>query len=162
MYAMKSAIVMLALSIASPLLADEASPAPSAETLALGRQVASHGTLATLIPLLSKKESAELIEKHPDLTDADKEKLRTIADAEAQANLTKLIDAQAAIYAKEMSLADLQALAAFTGSDAARKQSALQPALIMGSMTVLDGVDFKKDVMVKLCKQTGKGCEKAE
>lgn len=156
MNAIRSTFVMFALLVSS---APSAATEPMPAGFSIGREIASHGTLATLIPIMAKKEGEELIAKQPDLTDAEKEKLRAIAASQSQAKLADLLDAQAAIYAEEMTLSELQSLAAFLQSDAAKKQSTLQPKLIMGSMAVLGGVDFKKDVMAEFCAQTGKGCE---
>lgn len=160
MNCMKTVLALVSLSAAMPLCAETLPP--RAETLALGREIASHGTLATLIPLMAKKEAEELIEKQVGLSDAEKDALRRIAANRSQARLGELLDAQAAIYAQEMSATELQALVDFVRSDAAKKQNALQPKLIIGSMAVLDGVDFKDEVMAEFCAQTGKGCEQDE
>ena len=137
-----------------------AAVAPSAEALALGRQVAEAGTLASLIQLVQAKETDELIEAHPELGEADKVKLRATAQRIYEGGREKLMQATARAYAERLSVADLRAIVAFQDSDAGKRYRASIPAVIAATVQSVGEMDFKGDVLAAYCKETGKLCGK--
>ena len=133
---------------------------PSAEALALGRQVADSGTLAALLPLMQQKETEELIAAHKELTAAEQEKLRATAASVYEIGRERLMQAEARAYAERLSIDDLRAVAAFQGSEAGKRQRAAMPGVIGDTIQNAGKIDFKADVIAAYCKDTGKLCEK--
>lgn len=143
------AAILLALTLQA------ASASPEAE--ALGQRIAATGTLATLLPLMSAKESEELVAAHPELTAAEQAELRAIAAATAAEGSARLIAAEGHSYAIALSIKDLRALAAFSDSDAAKHQRAAMPRIIGQTMQSAGQMDFQGEVMKAFCAKTGKG-----
>lgn len=132
--------------------------AVSPEATDLGRQLASSGMLATLAPLKTSAEIEEIIKDHPELGDADKASFRASAKATAERLRSKVIEVEGAAYANALSIADLRTLAAFAKTDAAKRQRAAMPAIIMQTMKGLGEIDFKNSAMAEFCKTSGKLC----
>ena len=82
------------------LAAAAAAAQPSAEAIDLARQVASHGALAQLAPLQTRSEIENMIRSHPELTESERQRLRTIGEQHSQS----LIDAALNADAKAFSL----------------------------------------------------------
>lgn len=152
---MKFILAMAALTVATPA-------SHAATPLELGQELASQGMLASLLPMMAKKETEEMVASLPDLTDAEKAELRATAAETSAAGAARLMAVQARIYSEKLTLEQLQALVAFNRSDAAKSYRAAQPDVIAGTMMVMDGVDFKGETMAAFCKKTGKGCAPAE
>lgn len=131
-------------------------PAPDAE--ALGRQLAESGTLATLLPIMAAKETEEMVAAHPELSDAEKIALRETARETADAGKARIMAEMGRAYAAKLGLADLQALVAFNGSEAAKRYRAVTPEVMVSTMTSLGSIDFKGETMAAFCGKTGKGC----
>jgi hypothetical protein len=140
------------------LLAAAAAAQPSAEAMRLGRQLADHGTLAALLPLMKAKETEELLTDATDLSASEKERLRKLADETFEKGRNRLLDATAAEYAKRLSVADLRALVRFYETPAAKRLQAATPKVIAGTMQNVGKMDFKADVRKAFCEQTGKLC----
>lgn len=128
------------------------------EAADLGRQLASSGMLATLAPLKTSAEIEEIVKDHPELGDADKAAFRASAKAIAERLRTRVIDVAGAAYASSLSIADLRTLAAFAKTDAAKRQRAAMPAIIMQTMKGMGEIDFKGSAMAEFCKTSGKLC----
>lgn len=141
-------IALLLLAAATPEAAD------------LGRQLASSGMLATLVPLKTSAEIEEIVAAHPELSDADKAAFRASAKATAERIRTKVIEAEGAIYASALSVEDLRTLAAFAKTDAAKHQRAAMPMIVGGTMKAMGDVDFKGDAQRDFCATSGKLCAK--
>jgi hypothetical protein len=137
-----------------------AAAAPSAEALALGRQVAEAGTMASFIELVQAKETDELVEAHGELSDADKAKLRATARSVYVAGRERLMQASARAYAERLSVADLRAIVAFQKSRAGQAYHGAIPAVIAATVQSVGEIDFKGDVLAAYCKETGKLCRK--
>lgn len=139
------------------LLAAAASQ-PSTEALRLGKELAQHGTLAALLPLMKAKEVEELVAAHPELDDAGKAKLRTTADQVFEIGRDRILGATGAAYARMMTVSDLKAAVAFYRSPAGRRFQAALPNVIAGAAKDMGKLDFKGDVLAAYCKETGKLC----
>jgi hypothetical protein len=131
---------------------------PSPEALRLGRELAESGTLATVLPVIQKKETDELVAAHIELSKADKARLRTVAGEVYRQGYDRLMQAEARAYAEKLSIGDLRAIAAFQKSRAGRRYKAAIPGVVMQTMKAVGGMDFKADVTAAFCRQTGKLC----
>ena len=131
---------------------------PSPEALALGRRLAETGTLASLLPVMTAKETEELLGEHPEYEAADKAALWAVAAEQAKLGTERLMAATGRAYAEKLSVADLRALVAFNESDAAQRWQAAMPGVIVAAMTEVGQLDFKGDVRKAFCAKTGKGC----
>ncbi len=136
-----------------------AAAAPSAEALALGRQIAESGTMASFIELVQAKETDELVEAHPELSDADKTKLRATARSVYQLGRERLMQASARAYAGRLSVADMRDVVAFQKSRAGQAYRGAIPAVIAATVESVGEMDFKGDVSKAYCKATGKLCK---
>ena len=144
------------IAVALLLLAAE----PSADALALGRELAETGTLAAVLPLVQAKETEELIANNPDLNAAERDKLRDVARQTFRQGRERIMAATARAYAERLSVEDLRALAAFQNSGAARRYREAMPEAIAAAMQASGPMDYKGDVLKAFCKETGKLCDK--
>jgi hypothetical protein len=131
---------------------------PSAEALALGREMAQAGMLATLLPILEADATEKLVADYPELSDADKAKLRDTAHRTAVEGRAKLLEADGRAYAEQLSVDDLRALVAFSRTDAAKNYRDAMPKIAASTMASAGPMDFKRDVIATYCKETGKLC----
>ena len=132
--------------------------APSTEAELLGRRLADTGTLAALVPLITAKETEELVADHKDLSDAEKAELRATAKAVAARETGRLLDAEGRAYAAALSIVDLRALVAAAETSAAVRQRAAMHGVFAATMTSIGKLDFKGDVLKLFCADTGKAC----
>jgi hypothetical protein len=137
-----------------------AAAAPSTEALALGRQIAEAGTLASLLPLMQARETEELVGAHPELSASEQAKLKETAERVYLAGRERLMAATARAYAERLSIRDLRAVVAFQKSSAARRYQRATPGAIAATMQAVGTMDFKADVLAAYCKDTGKLCAK--
>src|SRR5439155_1415700 len=128
--------------------------------LARGRQIAEHGALARLLPLMHAKETDELVAAHPELNPKDKAKLRETADLVFETGREKLMEVEAAAWADYLSVPDLRAIVAFQRSKVGRRYDRSTPGVITMTMQSIGQIDFKADVLAAYCKETGKLCAK--
>jgi hypothetical protein len=133
---------------------------PSPEALRLGREIANAGTLATLLPKIEQQQVGELISAHPELTASDQARLRATADQVFTDGRERLLDGEARAYARNLSVQDLQVIAQFHRTAAAKRLQAVLPKVIESTMAAMQGLNFKADVVAAYCKDTGKLCAK--
>lgn len=144
--------------ILTALLLLQAAPAPAADTADLSRRVADTSTLAELLPMIAMKEAGDLIKDHPELSAEEQAALRTTATEVMTAARTRLIAALAPTYAGALSPDQMRAIVAFEEGDAAKARRAADLPALMGAAKVLEGYDFKKEVLTSFCAKTGKAC----
>ena len=142
------------------LIAALAVSSPSPESMRLGREIAESGTLATLLPMIQEKESAELIAAHPELSASDRSQLRATAKRVYEQGREKLMKVEAEAFARRLSLADLRRIAAFQKSPSARRYRAVSPQVIAATVQAMGSMDYKADVLAAYCKETGKLCSR--
>ncbi len=133
-------------------------PDPTPEALALGRRLAETGTLASLVPVMIAKDTAELESQYPDLTDAERAVFRAIAAEQAKAGTDRLMEATGMAYAETLSIEDLRSLVAFNEGDIAKRWRAATPGAIIAAMGAIGPSNFKDDTRKAFCAKTGKGC----
>ncbi|MEQ7874785.1 hypothetical protein ABDK56_12365 [Sphingomonas sp. ASV193] len=150
---------MIALAL---ILAAQSSAQPTAEALALGRDLAEKGTLAAMLPVLEQQETAAMIAAHPELSAADKAALTTTAHQVFTAGRDRLLAADARSYADHLSVADLRVLVAASNTPAAARLRAAMPAIIVQTTSAIGAVDFKGEVAAAFCKSSGKLCQPAQ
>src|SRR3954451_16166482 len=92
------------------LAAAVAAAQPSAEAQRLGRDLADHGTLAALLPVIKAQEGQDLVASHKSLSAADQARLRRVADAVFAQARERLLAATGRAYAEKLSVADLRKL----------------------------------------------------
>jgi len=131
---------------------------PSPEALALGKEMAQTGMLATLLPILETETTEKLVAEYPELGDADRQKLRETAHRTYLEGRDRLLDADGRAYAEQLSVEDLRALVEFSRTDAAKHYRAAMPRIAASTMAKAGQMDFKKDVIAAYCKETGKLC----
>jgi len=131
---------------------------PSPEALALGREMAEAGMLATLLPILEVDSTEKLVAEFPELSDAEKQKFREVAHRTYLEGRDRLLEADGRAYAEQLSLEDLRALVAFSRTDAAKHYRDAMPKIAASTMASAGPMDFKKDVVAAYCKETGKLC----
>lgn len=136
--------------------------APSPRALALGRELAESGTLASLLPLLIAKDTEELVAEYKELTPAQMQRLRALAGEVAAKGSERLFAAQARAYAMRLSEADLAVLAAAARDPAQARFRAALPGAIAATMAGVGELDLKKDIRAAWCQEVGpsagKGC----
>jgi len=137
-----------------------AAATPSAEALTLGRQIAEHGTLGTLLPMMRQKETEEMVAAHPELNATEQAKLRTTSKRVFEAGRDRIMQSEGRAWAEQLSLPQLRAVATFQGSAAGKHYRAAMPVVIGSTMKSIGQMDFKGDVSTAFCKETGKLCAK--
>jgi hypothetical protein len=145
-------VSLLALALAA------AAPSPEAQTL--GRQIAEHGTLASLLPLLQQKEAEELIAAHPELSADEQAKLRSTAIRVYETSRERLMAAEGRSWAGQLTVAEMRAILTYQNSTAGKRYRAVTPAVIAATLKSIGQLDFKSDVLAAFCKETGKLCSK--
>jgi hypothetical protein len=135
-----------------------AAPAPSAEAEALGRRLAATGLLETLLPTIAAKETEEISQQHPELSDAERAALRTTSGEVAARLRARLSEAVGHEYAKALSVPDLRRLVAFAETPAAQHYRDAVPGVTVRGLAGVGQVDFKGEVAKAFCARTGKLC----
>ena len=138
------------------MLLQAATPAP--DTAELGRRMAEGSALAQLLPMVAMKETGDLAKDHPELSAADVAALRATGTTVMEAARQRLIAALAPTYAAALTPDQMRAIVAFEAGDAARARRAADLPALMGAAKVLDGFDYKGEVMKAFCDETGKAC----
>lgn len=133
---------------------------PTAEAERLGVAVARTGTLATLLPIVTAKETEELVAAHPDLSDSDKAAFRATAAEVASASREKLMRLTGHAYAMRLTTAEMRAILAFQDSPAGRAFRAAMAPAIVETLQGAGNMDFKKEAAAAFCTKTGKACPK--
>ena len=133
---------------------------PSAEAEALGRRLAATGSLETLLPVVTAKETEEIAAQHAELSEPERQLLRETGKEVAEAMRERLLDAVGHEYAAALSLADLRALVAAAETPAARRYRAAIPGVTMRALGRVGKVDFAGELAAAFCAKTGKLCRR--
>lgn len=146
--------------VALLLMFAAAAAQPSSQAESLGRELADHGTLAALLPLLKAKEIDEILAAHKELSAADQTRLRGTAEKVFDKGREHILSATGHAYAARLSIADLRKLVAFYRTPAAARFQAALPQAIGDTVANMGKMDFKADVLAAYCEETGKLCAK--
>ena len=106
------------------IFAAAAATQPSPEALKLGREIAEGGTMASFIELVQSKETDELVDAHPEISTADKVKLRATAHRVYLSGRERLMAATGRAYAERLGVDDLREIATFQRSRAGQSYRA--------------------------------------
>lgn len=146
--------------LAAVALAQATTAAPSAEAVALGTRLARAGSIMSLLPLIARKDIEEIVAAHPELTAAEKQRLRNTAARTFAAGADRIAAAFGQPYAKRLDIASLRALVAQAESPEQQRLRAVQPQVMAEAIASVGELDFKKDVTAAFCRDTGKLCPK--
>jgi hypothetical protein len=130
----------------------------SPEALDLGQRLATTGTLSTIAPLLTAKETDEIIVAHPELSDEDKTSFRASARATGARLRARLIVAEGKAFAENLSVEDLRVLVRQAEAAPAARMRAAMPKVMAGFATMLGKLDFKGEAISDFCASRGKLC----
>jgi hypothetical protein len=125
---------------------------PSAEALALGRQLSEKGTLATLLAVGERKDLAEMKERNPGMSDTDEAALEATVKRVYAAGRDKLFSADARSFATNLDIADLRALAAFAKTPAATHLREKMPAIIVSTISQVGQIDLGAAIRKDYCR----------
>lgn len=149
-------VIAIAVAIAS------AGTTPTAEAERLGLEVAESGSLAAMLPLITAKETEELVADHPELSPAEIAVLRSTAREVADRSSARLMAAMGHGYAASLPMAELRAIATFNRTPAAAHYRAAIPKVMAKTMAAVGQIDFKRETLTAFCGKTGKACPKPE
>ena len=133
---------------------------PSAEAVDLGTRLARAGSIMSLLPLIAKKDTEELVAAHPELTPEEKGKLRDTAARTFAAGTDRIAAAFGRSYATRLDVASLRALVAQAESPEQQRLRAVQPQVMAEAIAAVGELDFRKDVTAAFCRDTGKLCNR--
>ena len=155
---MLSLIIGLAIAVQPPAALPPPIPNPGEEAVTLGRRLAATGTLANLLPLVAQRETAEMISQNPTLTEAERATLQQIAQETMQSGLSRIVESMGHAFAGQLQVADLRLLVAAAETDAARRERAALPAVLIATMQTMGQIDFGRDVRTAMCQRTQRLC----
>lgn len=146
---------MLMLLVLAAVAAD-----PGLEAKALGIRLARTNGIVTLAPALAQKDIAELAKEDPSMSSDQRQRLIEIGKEETQAGIDRIVQAFGAGYAKRLSLPDLRILVRQNESPEAARLRAAEPLVLMETAATLGSIDLKKTTAARMCKETGKLCNR--
>ena len=147
---------------ARPTLPPPAPGAAPVDPKVLGARVAASGAFMDLARLALEKDIRELLDANRAMPTADQLALTRIATDKAAEAQKKLIATTGELYARELSVADMQAIIAFNESPAAARWRAVQPRAVAAVQQGMAGYDFKREVLDVMCFRTRKMCPQPE
>lgn len=146
---------------APPAALETPAPAPSPAQLALGRRMAEAGDFNAIIGAMGHAQAEQIAREAPDLSDAERERLRATALRVLAEQRARLLDRLAPVYARVYPPDQLAAILAFLESPAGRAYTGGFLRLVPQIAAELEGVDFARDVRAAFCRETGKLCGEA-
>lgn len=158
-------LAALALGTTAPGIAQPPSaPAPSAiqpgpEQLALGRRMAAAGDFNAIVGAMGEAEIDRMARETPNLSAAERDRLRAVGAAELAVGRAHILDAVAIVYARHFTLDQLRAITAFLESDTGRAYTGAIPTLLPEVAAAVQGMDFGAAVRHSFCRETGKLCD---
>lgn len=132
--------------------------AAAAEAEALGLRLAHTGVLAAALPLAAASSVENLVATHVELSEVDKATLRDTARAVANREVERVLAQEGHQYAQLLSVEDLRTLVAAGESPAARRQRAILPRMIAGTMQAMGSIDVGQIAWREFCAQPGRRC----
>jgi len=133
-------------------------PEPAAEQAALARRMAAAGDFNAITGAMGAAEVERIARETPDLSDAERARLREIGRATLAAGRARLLDSVGAIYARRFTEAQLRAIVGFLESPAGRAYVGALPGLLPEIAQAMQGVDLAAEIRAAFCHETGKLC----
>ena len=144
--------IFAALMLAQAAHALSAPPSPEAE--ALGARLARGGPMLTLARLVELREVPKIFGNHPELTEAERNRLLAIAYHAADVEIERAMISIGDYYARSLSIEELQVLSAAQDTPAAKHLREIMPGVI----GVAGGLDIKTSVSAALCQADARLC----
>jgi hypothetical protein len=143
-----------------PAAAPASAPAtaPDAEQLALGRRLAAAGDFNAIVGAMGAAEVERMARETPDLSDAERARLREVGAATFAASRARLLETVGAIYARHFTAAQLTEITAFLESAAGRAYIGAFPRLLPEIAQTMQGLDLAAAIGAAFCRETGKLC----
>lgn len=163
--ASSSAAALLAIAAAAPAAAQAPGPAPvaapaplPAAQAALGRRLAELGDFNAIIGAMGDAEIEALAANTPDLTDAERARLRQVGEGVLAAGRARVLTAIGDAYGRHFTADQLRGIIAFLESPAGRAYIGALPQLLPEIAAATQGIDLGRDVRAAFCRETGKLC----
>ena len=146
---------------AQPQTAASQAPAaePTAEQRAWGRRMAEAGDFNAIVGAMGAAEVDRMARETPGLTDAERDRLRVLGEAELGVGRAHILDQVAIVYARHFTLDQLRAITNFLESDTGRAYTGAIPTMLPEIATALQGADFGAAVRRSFCRETHKLCD---
>jgi hypothetical protein len=162
-----SSLAAAALIVAAPVPATAQGPAPGAAPhsplpaaqAALGRRLAELGDFNAMIGAMGHAEIEAMAANMPDLTDAERARLRQVGERVLASGRARLLGAVGDAYGRHFTAGQLRAIIAFLESPAGRAYVGALPQLLPEIAAATQGVDLGRDVRAAFCRETGKLCQ---
>jgi hypothetical protein len=132
--------------------------APGAGQVALGRRLAAAGDFNAIVGAMGAAEVERVARETPDLSDAERARLREIGRATLAAARARLLDTVGAIYARHFTAQQLRTITAFHESPAGRAYTGALPRMLPEIAATMQGVDLAAEIRAAFCHETGKLC----
>lgn len=129
--------------------------------VALGRRMAAVGDFNAIVGAMGAAEVERLARETPDLTDAERDRLRAVGRATLAAERARLLDTVGAIYARHFTAAELGRIVAFLESPAGRAYAGALPRMLPEIAQAMQGHDLAAEIRAAFCRETGKLCAAA-
>jgi hypothetical protein len=140
--------------------AASAAPAPlPAAQAALGRRLAELGDFNAMIGAMGHAEIEGMAANMPDLTDAERARLRQVGERVLASGRARILGALGDAYGRHFTADQLRAIIAFLESPAGRAYVGALPQLLPEIAAATQGVDLGRDVRAAFCRETGKLCQ---
>lgn len=142
----------------APTAAPAPAPLPPAQA-ALGRRLAELGDFNAIIGAMGHAEIERMATNTPDLTDAERARLRQVGEAVLATGRGRALTLVGDIYAHHFTADQLTAIVAFLESPPGRAYVGALPRLLPQMAMSMQGVDLGRDIRAAFCRETGKLCQ---
>lgn len=132
---------------------------PTAEQIAWGRRMAAAGDFNAIVGAMGAAEVDRMARETPGLTDAERDRLRVLGEAELGVGRAHILDQVASVYARHFTLDQLRAITTFLESDTGRAYTGAIPTMLPEIAAALQGADFGAAVRRSFCRETHKLCD---
>jgi hypothetical protein len=163
-----SSLAAAAFVLAAPMPAAAQAPAPAASAApaplpaaqaALGRRLAELGDFNAMIGAMGHAEIEAMAAHTPDLTGAERARLRQVGEGVLASGRARILDALGGAYGRHFTAGQLRAIIAFLESPAGRAYVGALPQILPEIAAATQGVDLGRDVRAAFCRETGKLCQ---
>lgn len=128
------------------------------EQAALGRRLAAAGDFNAIVGAMGAAEVERMARETPDLSEAERARLREIGGATLERGRARMLDSVGAIYARHFTGAQLREIVAFMEGPAGRAYTGALPRLLPEIAQTMQGVDLAAEIRADFCRATGKLC----
>lgn len=130
------------------------------ERTALGLRLARAGDFNAIVGAVGAAEIERLARETPDLSDAERDRLREVGRRRLEAGRERLLAAVGTTYGRRFTAEQLRAIVAFFEGPAGRAYTGALPGLLPEIAAAMQGVDLAAAVRADFCRETGKLCDR--